>query len=170
MGPLVSEEHMNTVLSYIETGKKEGARLICGGVRLTDGVLAKGYFVAPTIFADCTPNMTIVKEEIFGPVLTVQKFGTEEEAIKLANDSIYGLAGGVFSNDIFRALRVAKALQVGTTWVNLYGPVFDQAPWGGYKQSGIGRELGPQGLEEYTEIKQININLAPGPVGWFESR
>jgi len=167
MGPLVSESHMKNVLSYIETAKSEGARLICGGHRLTDGVFANGYYVAPTVFADCTPDMTIVREEIFGPVLAVQKFTSEEEAITLANDTIFGLAGGVFSNDITRALRVVKALRAGITWVNAYHPTFAQAPWGGYKQSGIGRELGTFGLDEYTEIKQININLTPGPVGWF---
>jgi betaine-aldehyde dehydrogenase len=167
MGPLVSEAHMNAVLAHIETAKREGARLICGGRRLTEGALGKGYFVAPTRFADCTPDMAIVREEVFGPVLAVQKFSTEAEAVELANGTVYGLAGGVFSNDITRALRVVKALRAGITWVNAYHPTFAQAPWGGYKQSGIGRELGTFGLDEYTEIKQININLAPGPVGWF---
>lgn len=168
MGPLVSKAHMNKVLDYIEAGKEEGARLLCGGYRLTEGEYAKGYFVAPTIFADCTPDMKIVREEIFGPVLAVQKFHNESEAVSLANDTVYGLAGGVFSNDITRALRVIKALRAGITWINAYHPTFAQAPWGGYKQSGIGRELGTFGLEEYTEIKQININLEPGPIYWFE--
>jgi len=167
MGPLVSKAHMENVLKFIETGKREGARLICGGRRLTEGAFAKGYFVAPTVFADCTPDMTIVRDEIFGPVLAVQKFKDEQEAVKLANDTIFGLAGGVFSNDITRALRVIKAVKAGITWVNAYHPTFAQAPWGGYKQSGIGRELGTFGFDEYTEIKQININLTPGPVGWF---
>ncbi|WRS27230.1 aldehyde dehydrogenase family protein [Oscillospiraceae bacterium MB08-C2-2] len=167
MGPLISEAHMNKVLSYIDIGKAEGARLLCGGYRLTGEDYEKGWFVAPTIFADCTPGMRIVQEEIFGPVLVVQKFHDEAEAIQLANDTVYGLAGGVFSNDIFRAMRVVKALRAGITWVNSYHPTFTQAPWGGYKQSGIGRELGTFGLEEYTEIKQININLQSGPVGWF---
>jgi betaine-aldehyde dehydrogenase len=168
MGPLVSEEHMNNVLSDIEKAKKEGARLLTGGYRITDGEFAKGYFVAPTIFADCTPDMAIVQAEVFGPVLAVQKFHTEEEAIELANGTDFGLAAGVFSNDITRALRVVRAFRAGITWVNSYHPTFTQAPWGGYKQSGIGRELGTYGFEEYTEVKQININLAPGMVGWFE--
>lgn len=168
MGPLVSEAHMNKVLSYIEIGKQEGARLLCGGYRITEGDYAKGFFVAPTIFADCTPKMRIVQEEIFGPVLVVQKFHDEAEAIELANDTVYGLAGGVFSNDITRAMRVIKAVRAGITWVNAYHPTFAQAPWGGYKQSGIGRELGTFGLEEYTEVKQININLDPGPIYWFQ--
>ena len=167
MGPLVSEAHMNKVLSYIEEGKKEGARLLCGGYRMIENELAKGFFVAPTIFADCTPEMKIVQEEIFGPVMAVQKFSTEEEAIALANCTVYGLAGGVFCNDITRALRVIKAVRSGITWVNAYHPTFAEAPWGGFKQSGIGRELGTFGLDEYTEVKQININLAPGKVGWF---
>lgn len=169
MGPLVSEAHMNKVLSYIEIGKNEGARLLCGGYRITVGEYAKGFFVAPTIFADCTPDMRIVQEEIFGPVLAVQKFHTEEEAIELANGTVYGLAGGVFSNDISRAMRVIKAVRAGITWINAYHPTFAEAPWGGYKQSGIGRELGTFGLDEYTEVKQININLSPGKVEWFSN-
>jgi betaine-aldehyde dehydrogenase len=167
MGPLVSLAHMETVLKFIETAKSEGARLLCGGERLSGGVYDKGFFVAPTIFADCLPDMTIVRKEVFGPVLAVQKFSTEAEAIALANDCKYGLAAGVFTNDISRGLRVVKAFRAGITWVNAYHPTFSQAPWGGYKQSGIGRELGTYGLEEYTEVKQININLAPAQVGWF---
>lgn len=170
MGPLVSKEHMNTVLNYIETAKAEGARLICGGYRCTEGECAKGYYVRPTIFDECTSDMTIVKEEVFGPVVTIQTFNTEEEAIMLANDTIYGLAGGVFTTDGARALRVIKEIRAGITWVNCYNPTFNEAPWGGYKMSGYGRELGIHGLEEYQEIKQININLAPGVLGWYEER
>jgi betaine-aldehyde dehydrogenase len=167
MGPLVSESHMKKVLSYIELGKEEGAKLLCGGRRLEEGVFAKGYFVAPTVFDRCTPNMRIVREEIFGPVLCVQTFGTEQEAIDMANDTIYGLAAGVFTRDVYRAMRVIKSVRAGITWINAYHPTFNQAPWGGYKQSGIGRELGSFGLDEYTEVKQININLSEAPVGWF---
>lgn len=168
MGPLVSEDHMNKVLNYIEIGKKEGATLVCGGYRYTEGECAKGYYVKPTIFDNCTSDMTIVKEEIFGPVVTIQTFKTEEEAIRLANDTIYGLAGAVFTSDVSRALRVIKEIRAGITWINCYNPTFNEAPWGGYKMSGIGRELGVHGLEEYQEIKQININLTPGTVGWYE--
>lgn len=168
MGPLVTEEQMNKVLKYIKKGIEEGAVLVCGGERYTEGDCAKGFYVRPTIFDACTPDMTIVKEEIFGPVVTVQTFKTEEEAICLANDTEYGLAGAVFTNDIFRAIRVIREIRAGITWINCYNPTFNEAPWGGYKKSGIGRDLGVHGLEEYQEIKQININLTPGVVGWYE--
>lgn len=169
MGPLVSEEHMNTVLRFIETGKAEGATLVCGGSRYTEGPCASGYYVRPTIFDNCTPDMTIVKEEIFGPVASIMTFETEEEAIALANDTIYGLAGAVFTADGARALRVIKELRAGITWINCYNPTFNEAPWGGYKMSGLGRELGAYGLGEYQKVKQININLSPGPVHWYTS-
>lgn len=169
MGPLVSQAHMEKVLSYIEYGKQEGARLVCGGNRLTRDGLDQGFFVEPTIFADATPEMRIVQEEIFGPVLAVQKFANEAEAIELANNTVYGLAGGVFTQDGAKALRVIKKLRAGITWINCYHPTYNEAPWGGYKQSGIGRGLGTFGFEEYTEVKQININLQVQPVGWFEN-
>ncbi|MDF2844227.1 MAG: aldehyde dehydrogenase family protein [Herbinix sp.] len=170
MGPLVSESHMLTVLAYIDKAKEEGATCVCGGYRYTEGDCAKGYFVRPTIFDNCTSEMTIVKEEVFGPVVTIQTFKTEEEAIRLANDTIYGLAGAVFTTDGARALRVVKEIRAGITWINCYNPTFNEAPWGGYKMSGYGRELGIQGLEEYQEVKQININLNPGIVGWYAER
>lgn len=168
MGPLVSKIQMDKVLNYIEIGKKEGAKLVCGGNKINTEELKDGFFVEPTIFIDTTPDMTIVKEEIFGPVLVVQKFTGEEEAIKLANDTVYGLAGAVFTQDGAKAMRAIKKLREGITWVNSYHPTFNEAPWGGYKQSGIGRELGTFGLEEYTEVKQININLKPEPLYWFK--
>lgn len=167
MGPLVTKEHMERVMGYVEIGKSEGATLACGGVRLTGGALGEGWFVAPTIFTGCTPKMRIVQEEIFGPVLAVMPFEDEADAIRLANDSVFGLAGGVFTTDGARGLRFVKALRAGITWVNAYHPTYNEAPWGGYKQSGMGRELGTYGFEAYTEVKQINVNLAPGPVGWF---
>lgn len=169
MGPLVSEKHMQDVLSYIEIGKKEGARLVCGGYRYTEGECANGYFVRPTIFDECTGDMRIVQEEIFGPVVTIQTFETEEEAIALANDTVYGLAGAVFTDDATRAMRVIKEIRAGITWINCYNPAFSEAPWGGYKMSGIGRELGTHGLEEYQEVKQINMNLEQGVLGWYEN-
>ncbi len=168
MGPVISEEQMNTVLNYIDIGIKEGATLALGGKRMTEGEYAKGFFIEPTIFTDVTPDMRIVREEIFGPVVVVQKFHGEQEAVELANDTDYGLAAGVFSNDISKALRVIKKIRAGITWINTYGPVYPEAPWGGYKQSGIGRELGTYGLDDYTEVKQININTAPAPSKWFE--
>ena len=168
MGPLVSEKQMKTVLSYIEKGKAEGAVCVCGGERYTEGDCKKGYYVWPTIFDNCTSDMTIVREEIFGPVVTIQTFKTEEEAIAMANDTPYGLAGAVFTSDVSRAMRVIKEIRAGITWINCYNPTFNEAPWGGYKMSGIGRELGVHGLEEYQEVKQINQNLKPGIVGWYE--
>ncbi|KOS68666.1 betaine-aldehyde dehydrogenase [Lysinibacillus contaminans] len=166
MGPLISKQHMEKVLEYIEQGKEEGAEIVCGGNQLFN----KGYFVAPTIFTNTHADMTIVKEEIFGPVLVVQTFVNEEEAIKLANDSDYGLAGAVFTSDGAKALRVIRKLRAGITWVNTYHPTFNEAPWGGYKQSGIGRELGTFGLEAFQEVKQVNISLEVQPSGWFKNK
>ena len=169
MGPLITREHMERVLGYIEVGKAEGAQLLCGGHRVSEPALARGNFVAPTIFAETRPDMRIVREEIFGPVQCVQLFDTEEEAVRLANDTPYGLAGGVFTRDGAKGLRVLKQLRAGITWLNSYHPTFNEAPWGGYKQSGWGRELGTSGLDEYLETKQINISLAPQRLGWFRS-
>ncbi|WP_230931844.1 aldehyde dehydrogenase family protein [Priestia sp. TSO9] len=169
MGPLVSEEHMKKVLKYIEIGKQEGAHLVCGGNRITSSGLEKGFFVEPTVFSNVTSNMKIVQDEIFGPVVVIQTFKDEKEAIKLANDTEYGLAGSVFTTDGAKALRVIKKLRAGITWVNTYHFTFNEAPWGGYKQSGIGRGLGTFGLEEFQEVKQININLQVEPIGWFKN-
>ncbi|WP_410717772.1 aldehyde dehydrogenase family protein [Brevibacillus sp. SIMBA_040] len=169
MGPLISESHMNRVLSYIQLGIDEGAKLLCGGNRLVKNGLEKGFFVEPTILEAADPSLRIVQEEIFGPVLVVQKFRSEEEAIRLANGTKYGLAGAVFTNDGAKAQRVIRKLRAGITWINTYHPTFNEAPWGGYKQSGIGRELGTFGYEAYTEVKQININLQVKPSGWFRN-
>ncbi|MFD2611029.1 aldehyde dehydrogenase family protein [Paenibacillus gansuensis] len=168
MGPLVSEMHMEKVLGYIRQGQEEGAKLVCGGNRLTEEGLGSGYFVEPTIFTDTTPSMSIVREEIFGPVLVIQTFTDEADAIRVANDSPYGLAAGVFTNDGAKALRVIKKVRAGITWINTYHNTYNEAPWGGYKQSGIGRGLGTFGLQEFQEVKQININLDVQPIGWFE--
>jgi betaine-aldehyde dehydrogenase len=167
MGPMITPDHLQRVLGYIDAGKREGAEAICGGVRLTDGALGKGNFVAPTIFTQTRPEMKIVREEIFGPVLAVQLFETEEEAVRIANDTIYGLAAGVFTQDSGKGLRVLRRLRAGITWLNTYHPTFNEAPWGGYKQSGLGRELGTFGLDAYLETKQININLVPQKLNWF---
>jgi betaine-aldehyde dehydrogenase len=165
MGPLISAQHREKVEAYIASGIAEGATLACGGTRPAG--LERGNFLSPTIFTDVTPQMRIVREEIFGPVLVVQTFRDEAEAIALANDTIYGLAGGVFTSDAAKALRVVRAIRAGITWINTYHPTYNEAPWGGYKQSGIGRELGTYGYDAYTEVKQINVNLAVEPSGWF---
>lgn len=169
MGPLITAAHMDKVLYYIELGKREGAKLVLGGNRMTNGEYAKGNFVEPTIFTETTPDMRIVQEEIFGPVLVVQRFHSEEEAIRLANGTVYGLAGGVFTQDGAKAMRVIKKLRAGITWINTYHPTYNEAPWGGYKQSGIGRELGTFGYDAYTEVKQINLNLQVSPLGWYNN-
>ena len=166
MGPIISPGASRARRSYIEAGIEEGATLLCGGKRL-GGALADGNFIAPTIFDDTTPKMRIVQEEIFGPVLVVQTFDDEAEAIALANDTIYGLAGAVFTQDIAKAHRVIRKMRAGITWINTYHPTYNEAPWGGYKQSGIGRELGTYGYDAYTEVKQINVNLDVEPSGWF---
>ncbi|MCM3081156.1 aldehyde dehydrogenase family protein [Brevibacillus invocatus] len=169
MGPLISAEHMERVLSYIQLGRDEGAQLLCGGNRLTDQGRENGYYIDPTIFAADRNDLRIVQEEIFGPVLVVQKFSTEQEAIRLANSTKYGLAGAVFTSDGAKAQRVIRKLRAGITWINTYHPTFNEAPWGGYKMSGIGRELGTFGYEAYTEVKQINVNLQVQPSGWFRN-
>lgn len=163
MGPLVSQTHMQRVQTYINVGVQEGAKIACGGERIGE----RGCFLAPTIFTGTTPKMRIVQEEIFGPVLVVQTFKDEADAIAQANDTIYGLAGAVFTEDVAKAHRVIRKLRAGITWINTYHPTYNEAPWGGYKQSGIGRELGTFGYEAYTEVKQINVNLAVEPSGWF---
>lgn len=168
MGPLITEKDFKKVLRYINEGVSEGAVLRCGGL-YQEGDCSKGYFIRPTVLDQCASEMKVVKEEIFGPVVTIQTFTTEEEAITMANDTLFGLAGAVATNNLTRALRVVKEIRAGITWVNCYNPTFNEAPWGGYKMSGNGRELGVHGLEEYQEIKQININLSEGPLGWYEN-
>ncbi|WP_077625105.1 betaine-aldehyde dehydrogenase [Sediminibacillus massiliensis] len=167
MGPLISAEHLAKVEKYVEAGKKEGAKVVVGGKQPEDPALQNGFFYLPTIFTNCTTDMSIVQDEAFGPIITVETFTTEEEAVKLANDSIYGLAGGVWTNDIVKAERCVAKMRMGTVWINEFNLYFPHAPWGGFKQSGIGRELGKLGLEEYTETKHIFHNLKPEPVNWF---
>lgn len=167
MGPLISAEHLAKVEQYVDAGVKEGATLAVGGGRPTDAKLQDGFFYLPTVLTNCTTDMDVVQNEGFGPVITVEKFTTEEEAIHLANDSIYGLSGGVWSSDIAKAERVAAQFRMGTVWINDFNIFFAQAPWGGYKQSGVGHELGVQGLEEYTELKHVFHNIDPQPSHWF---
>jgi betaine-aldehyde dehydrogenase len=166
MGPLVTREHQQKVLEYIDIGKREGRVLVGGGVPKAPR-LARGWFVEPTIFADVDNRARIAQEEIFGPVLVVIPFEDEAEAIRIANDTPYGLAGAVWTRDVFRGIRVLKQIRAGILWLNTYHPTYNEAPWGGYKQSGFGRELGPYGLEHYLETKQINLNLSEAPIGWY---
>lgn len=167
MGPLVSEQQLKRVLEYIAIGQKEGATLEVGGEHLQGGKYHNGYFLSPTIFSNIKLDMRIVQEEIFGPVAVVEQFKTEAEAIHLANATVYGLAAGIFTKDITQAYRVVKSIRAGVTWINNFHSCYTEVPFGGYKQSGWGRECGTYGLEAYTEIKQINVNLNPGAINWF---
>eukprot|EP01132_Coremiostelium_polycephalum_P017672 gene17672-21133_t len=158
-GPLVSFAHMESVLGYIAKGKEEGARVLCGGDRLTDGEFAKGAYVAPTVFTDCTDEMTIVREEIFGPVMSILTYDTEEEVIRRANDTDFGLAAGLVTKDLNRAHRVIHQLEAGICWINAWGESDAKMPVGGYKQSGVGRENGISSLNNFTRIKSVQVEL-----------
>ncbi|MFL9809482.1 MAG: betaine-aldehyde dehydrogenase [Pseudomonas sp.] len=158
-GPLVSFAHMDKVLDYIAQGKAAGARILCGGERVTEGEYAKGAFVAPTIFSDCSDDMSIVREEIFGPVLSLLEYQDEEEVIRRANATEYGLAAGVVTPDLARAHRIIHRLEAGICWINTWGESPAQMPVGGYKQSGIGRENGIASLAHYTRVKSVQVEL-----------
>jgi betaine-aldehyde dehydrogenase len=164
MGPLISKEHMERVVKYQAIGRGE-AKVAFGGGRPTG--LGEGYYVEPTIFYDVDNSATIAREEIFGPVMSVIPFDDEAEALRIANDTRYGLAAAVWSRDIFKCMRMVKKLQAGIVWVNHMQPTYVEAPWGGYKMSGMGRELGPWGADEYLQIKQVHINLSEQPIGWY---
>src|ERR1043166_5472308 len=164
MGPLVSKEQYDRVSSYLALGKKEAKTAIGGG---RPKQIDKGYYLEPTIFYDVDNNSRISREEIFGAVASVISFEGEPDAIRIANDTPYGLAGAVWTRDIFKAFRVVKSLRAGIIWVNHMQPTYVEAPWGGYKQSGFGRELGPWGLDEYLETKQVFVNLDENPIGWY---
>ncbi len=166
-GALISAEHRAKVEAFVSEAVADGARLVAGGRRPDEPELQAGFYYRPTVFADVRPDMRIIREEVFGPVLTVERFTTEDEAIAMANDTTYGLAGAVWTADASRAQRVAGRLRHGTVWINDYNTYLPQAEWGGFKRSGIGRELGPTGLDEYREAKHIWQNTAPGPSGWF---
>ncbi|HZG02013.1 MAG TPA: aldehyde dehydrogenase family protein [Streptomyces sp.] len=168
-GPLVSQQQLDKTEAYVASALAEGAVLRCGGERPEPSEVrpATGYFYAPTVLDRCHRGMRVVREETFGPILTVETFRTEDEAVTLANDTEYGLAGAVFSGDTARARRVAARLRHGTVWINDYHPYLPQAEWGGFGKSGVGRELGPSGLDEYRETKHVYENLRPAPVRWF---
>lgn len=166
-GPLISAEHRDKVEAHVRRALEEGATLRCGGKRPDASALADGFFYEPTVLTGCHPGMDIIQQEVFGPVLTVESFDDERQVVERANDTIYGLAGGIFTTDLVKAERVAAALRMGTVWINDFHPYFPQAPWGGYKRSGLGRELGRPGLEEYTETKHVATNLDPQRSGWF---
>jgi betaine-aldehyde dehydrogenase len=157
VGALISADHLDKVLSYIAAGRDAGARLVCGGGRPDDATLAAGYFIQPTVFADCTDDMAIVNEEIFGPVMAVLVFDTEDEVVARANDTPFGLAAGLFTRDVSRAHRVAAHLQAGTVWVNTYNITPIEMPFGGYKQSGIGRENSQVAIDHYTQRKAVYV-------------
>lgn len=166
MGAVISKEHFDSVLQYIEKGKSEGAKVKAGGSR--PGKFKKGYYISPTVLENVDPNATVACEEIFGPVVAVITFSSEDEAVKIANNTQYGLAGGVWTQDINRALRVAKSVKAGYMWVNTYGGIIPQTPYGGFKQSGIGKELGKEGLENYLETKCINIFTGDSMPRWYK--
>jgi len=154
-GPQIDDTQFDKIVALIESGKKEGAKLMCGGGRWG----SKGYFIQPTVFADVNENMRIAKEEIFGPVQSIFKFKTIDEAIKKSNETAYGLAAAIITKDIDKAMNFARRVRAGSVWINCYDAFFSNAPFGGYKESGIGRELGEESLHEYLETKTVTIQL-----------
>jgi len=165
MGPLVTAEHRERVEGYIKMGKDSGAKLATGGQR--PAALKQGYFIEPTIFDHVDPNSRLAQEEVFGPVVAVIPFAHEAEAIKLANHTPYGLAAGVWTKDFSKAMRLVRKIRAGMIWVNHYHPTPLEGPWGGFKQSGLGRELGPYGIENYLQPKQVYVNLQQKPITWY---
>ena len=170
MGSQINEGQLKKILSYIDIAKSEGATIACGGERCTEGELAKGAFMKPTLITNVTNDMRVAQEEIFGPVACVIQFKTEDEVIEMANDSEYGLGGAVWTRDINRAIRVSRAIETGRMWVNTYNAIPAGAPFGGYKQSGIGRETHKVILEHYTQMKNIMINLSEAPSGFYPKK
>ena len=170
MGAQVDQGQLRKIMSYVNLAKEEGATIACGGEPYTDGACANGSFMKPTLIVNATNDMRVAQEEIFGPVAVVIKFKTEEEVIKMANDSVYGLGGAVWTRDINRAIRVSRAIETGRMWVNTYNQIPSGAPFGGYKQSGIGRETHKVILEHYTQQKNIMINLNETPSGFYPEK
>jgi len=169
MGSLISKEHLETVERYFNTGLKEGAQILAGGMRPESSELQNGYFFKPTVLGNVRYTDTVACEEIFGPIVVVIPFKTEEEAIHIANSTTYGLAGGVWTQDIKRAFRVARAVKAGYIWVNTYGGIVPETPYGGFKQSGMGRELGLEGIDNYLETKCVNVYIGDSVPKWYQS-
>lgn len=159
IGSLVSGEQLSRVEQYVSTGLKEGAQLLCGGSRVTTGAASKGFFYQPTIFGQVTQKMTIAREEIFGPVLSVIRFKTEEDLIAMVNDTPYGLVSALWTKDIERAHRMARQIDAGSVWINDYNCFDSASPFGGVKESGWGREMSHDALNEYTRVKSVWIHL-----------
>lgn len=170
MGSQINESQLHKILSYVDIAKDEGATVACGGERITEGDLAKGCFMKPTLLTNVNNKMRVAQEEIFGPVACIIKFKDEDDVIEMANDSIYGLGGAVWTRDINRAIRVSRAIETGRMWVNSYNAIPEGAPFGGYKQSGIGRETHKVILEHYTQMKNIMINLSEAPTGFYPEK
>ena len=167
MGSQINKHQVEHIQECVDAAVKEGATVACGGTPATEGELANGAFYKPTLLTNVTNDMTVAQEEIFGPVACVIKFKDEDEVIKMANDSKYGLGGAVWTRDINRAIRVARAIETGRMWVNTYNSIPAGAPFGGYKESGIGRETHKVILEHYTQMKNIMINLGESPTGFY---
>lgn len=167
MGAQINKRQLDKILSYVEIGQKEGAHVACGGYALTEGDYAKGSFMAPTLLVDVTNDMRVAQEEIFGPVAVIIKFKDEADVIAMANDSQYGLGGGVWSENLNRAIRVSRTIETGRVWVNTYNQIPEGAPFGGVKTSGIGRETHKVILEHYTQMKNIMIDLSDKPSGFY---
>ena len=165
-GTVISREHHESVMNYVEKGVSEGARVIAGGDR-PEG-FEKGYYIQPTVLEDVPTGSTLAREEVFGPVVCVMPFKAEEEAVTMANDVEYGLAGGIWTQDINRALRVARAVKAGYLWINTYGGIIPETPYGGFKQSGIGKELGAEGIDNYLETKCVNIFTGESAGKWYK--
>ena len=167
VGPLVSKRQLERVMGYIEAGKGGGARMLLGGGRPTDPALAAGNYVLPTVFVNVPSELSIAREEVFGPVVVIQPFKNAEDALRLANNTEYGLTAGVWTSNVRVAHRMARDLRAGTVWVNTYNVVTSEAPFGGFKQSGWGRENGPYALNDFTEVKQVYVNLADRALDWY---